>query len=74
MKNVVVTNSKQFKTTNQKACFFGMIPDGISLTAVRGFNLSKRSSMYLLKAIAALRAKTIHKITSNNLVPNPRSK
>lgn len=44
--------------------FFGLIiPFGISLMAVRGLSASNFLSRYRLKAIAALRANTIHSIT-----------
>lgn len=49
--------------TNHKALFDLIIPAGISLMAVRGFFASKLLSNQRLKAIAAERANTIHKIT-----------
>jgi hypothetical protein len=50
------------------------MPAGISLIAVRGFLLSISLSAHLLNAIAALLAKTIHKITYKNFIqsiPSP---
>jgi hypothetical protein len=47
--------------------FFGfIIPAGISLIAVRGFKASNFLSIYLLKAMAALRAVAMHNKTSKN--------
>lgn len=43
-----------------------MAPAGISLAAVRGFLASNPLSINLLKAMAALRANSIHKITSTS--------
>jgi len=45
-----------------------IIPAGISLIAVLGFNLSKCLSKYLLKAMAVDLAVTIQIITKKNLV------
>ena len=45
---------------------FLIFPAGISRWAVLGFNLSYFSSIHRLNAIAALLAKTIHKITNKN--------
>jgi hypothetical protein len=53
---------------NQIAARFDILPDGISRSFVRGFLASISLSTYLLKAIAALLAKTIAKITKINLV------
>lgn len=64
IKKVVATNRAQLISTNHKACFFFTIPAGISRTAVLGFNASNRSSIYRLKAMAALRANTIQSITA----------
>jgi len=54
-------------TVNTKALFAEIIPEGISLIAVLGFFASKFLSRYRLKAIAALRAKTIQRTTKMNL-------
>lgn len=59
-------NSKQFKKTKMSAFLAFIILDGISRTAVLGFKTSKCLSIYLLNAIAALRANTIHKMTNKN--------
>ena len=61
---VVAINNKLFIITKVNALEGEIIPDGISRIAVRGFFSSMALSMYLLKAIAALRAKTIHSITN----------
>jgi hypothetical protein len=61
---VVATNNILLTITNAKAGLGPITPAGISLLAVRGFKLSKRLSIHLLKPIAALRAKTIHKSMS----------
>ena len=53
-----------FKITNRSALDAAITPLGISLMAVRGFLASKLRSRYLLKAIAALRAVTMHKSTN----------
>ena len=58
----------QLIITKTNALFALMIPDGISLMAVRGFLASKCLSSQRLKAIAALRAKIIQNITSSNLI------
>ena len=51
----------------KNSAFFGLIiPAGISLMAVRGFKASNFLSIKRLKAIAELRAVTIHTNTSNN--------
>ena len=57
---VVATNKILLIITKTKAFLSPITPAGISLLAVRGFNLSKRLSIQRLKPIAALRAKTIH--------------
>ena len=51
---------------NTKAFSALIIPAGISLMAVLGFNLSKCLSKYLLKAIAVDLAVTIHIMTKKN--------
>ena len=56
----------ELKITNSIAFLEVIIPEGISLIAVRGFNASKFLSSQRLKAMAALLAKIIHPITSNN--------
>ena len=58
----------QLKTTNNIAFFEVIIPAGISLIAVRGFNASKFLSNQRLKAMAALLAKIIQRITKINLI------
>ncbi len=56
----------QLLITKSKAFLPEIIPAGISRIAVRGFFASKFLSSHRLKAIAALRAKIIHKITINS--------
>lgn len=56
----------QFTITKVKAEDAEIFPAGISLVTVLGFLASIFLSKYLLKAIAAFRAKTIHSITSAN--------
>jgi hypothetical protein len=54
-----------------RASFAEILPAGISLTAVRGFNASISLSKYRLKAIAAFLAVTIHtNINKNNFHSN----
>ena len=61
------TNSKQFTITKFSADFALIEPLGICLTIfVLGLAVSISLSIYLLKAIAAERAKIIHKITKAN--------
>jgi hypothetical protein len=59
----------------KKSAFFELILlVGISLLEVLGFALSINLSIYLLNAIAELRANTIHRITkskSKHLKENP---
>jgi hypothetical protein len=69
MNQVVRINNPEFTRVNTNAFFGVMIPLGISLMAVLGFSASHFLSRYLLKAMAALRAKTIQRITSSNLIP-----
>ena len=66
MNQVVIQKPMQFKMTKSSALFALMMPAGISLEIVRGFCSSISLSMYLLNAIAALRAKTIQSKTSKN--------
>jgi hypothetical protein len=67
--NIVVTQNKmQFTITKINAAFGLIIPVGISLFFVRWFFLSYSRSIYLLKLIAALRAKTMHNITKNKVI------
>ena len=54
----------QLIITNRSASFAETLPAGMSRMSVRGFFASIFLSRYLLKAIAAFRAKTIHKITA----------
>ena len=60
-------NAIQLNITNSKALLAFIIPAGISLIAVRGFLASKLASSQRLKAIAAERAKTMQRITRDNL-------
>lgn len=57
----------QLIMVNQSTDSAESIPAGISRIAVRGLRASKLRSRYLLKAIAALRAVTIHTNTNKNL-------
>jgi|ERR1051326_498315 hypothetical protein len=66
MKNVVVINKRQLIITKDKAFFSEMIPFGISRICVRAFLLSNVTSAHRLNAIAALRAKTMQRITRRN--------
>ena len=59
-------NKTLFNITKIKAERAEITPEGISLAAVLGFLRSMSLSRYLLKAIAALLAKTIHKRTKIN--------
>jgi hypothetical protein len=59
----------QLKITNSKVFLLEIIPLGISRMAVRGFNASKFLSSQRLKAIAALLAKIMQRITSINVYP-----
>lgn len=71
MKKVVDTKSPQFIITKINAAFGFMLPFGISLTAaVLSFALSMSRSMYLLKAMAALLAKTMHRTTFKRSIPS----
>jgi hypothetical protein len=60
MNKVVITKAKALRTVKVRAAKGLIIPDGISLILVLGFLKSISRSKYLLKAIAALLAKTIH--------------
>ena len=61
---MVTTKSTQLIITKMSAALGFMLPFGISRTAaVRLFALSIARSIYLLKAMAALRAKTMHNTT-----------
>ena len=67
-KDALTQNKTVFMMTNLSADSDFMRPLGISLTSdVLGFLASISRSRYRLKAMAALRAKTIHKTTSMNL-------
>lgn len=66
MKYVATINKTQFTITKVSADEAEILPAGISLVSVLGFLASICRSKYLLKAIAAFRAKTIQKITSTN--------
>lgn len=61
-------NNTQLITINHKALLGEITPAGISLTAVLGFFSSISLSIYLLKAIAALLAKTITAKTFKNKI------
>ena len=63
MNQVVVMNAPQLSIVNQSAALAEMIPAGISRMAVRGFFASMFRSAHRLKAIALVRAKTIHRST-----------
>ena len=69
MNQVVAIKAMQLIITNINALLAEIIPAGISRIAVRGFLASKLLSSQRLKAIAALRAKTIQRMTNNNLKP-----
>lgn len=66
MKYVAITNNKQLIIMKNNAFFGFIIPDGISLIAVRGFKASNFLSTKRLKAIAELRAVIIHNNTNAN--------
>ena len=66
MNHVHTTNKTEQIMVNHKALFAEITPEGISLIAVLGFLESNCRSEYRLKAIAAERANTIHKITNPN--------
>lgn len=70
MKNVQVMNRMQLTIVNNKTLFAFNRPAGISRIAVLGFFASKLLSKYRLKDMAALRAKTIHRITRTNFSNN----
>lgn len=61
-------NNRQLMRIKASAFFLEMIPAGISRIAVRGFNLSNRSSIYRLNAMAALRANTIQSTTNKSKI------
>ena len=63
MKNVVVINAMELIKTRKIADVGETIPLGISLSFVLSFFESRLLSMYLLKAMAAVRAKIIQRIT-----------
>lgn len=64
MNHAHTTNNTDVITTKASAAPGLITPAGISRTLVRGFNSSMSRSRYLLKAIAALLAKIIHKTTN----------
>ncbi len=69
---VVRINKVLLRAANNKAFWGEIFPSGISLVAVLGFTASISLSKYLLKAIAAERAKTIQRRTSTkSLRVNP---
>ena len=58
----------QFTKTKRNADLAFMVPFGISLiSAVLGFAVSTSLSIYRLNAMAALRAKIMHRSTKSNL-------
>ena len=61
-----IIKAMQLKTTNSIAFLEVIIPEGISLIAVRGFKASNVLSSHRLKAMAALLAKIIHATTNKN--------
>src|SRR5262245_54320602 len=63
MNQVQVMKARLHKITMVSAEPGEIAPEGISRTAVRGFCASKRRSIKRLKAMAALRANTMHRIT-----------
>lgn len=63
MNQVVMTKANAMITTKMMAEVGLMTPEGISLSTVRAFCASMRLSVYLLNAIAALRAKSMHNKT-----------
>src|SRR5690349_22037877 len=60
------TNSAEQIIVNTSALLALMMPEGISRIAVLGFLASKCLSRYLLNAIAADLANTMHKTTNPN--------
>jgi hypothetical protein len=74
MNQVATINAIQLMITKIKALFAEIIPAGISLMAVRGFLESKFLSSQRLKAIAALRAKIMQRMTSKSLINKPLRK
>ena len=67
MNQVTAMNKMLLMATNNAALGLEIIPAGISRTAVRGLSLSNFSSIYRLKAMAALRANTIHNTTARRM-------
>ena len=63
MNQVVVMNATQFSMQKANAALGPMIPEGISLAAVRGLCASMFRSAQRLKLMAALRANTIQSST-----------
>jgi hypothetical protein len=63
MKNVTVIKKRLLIITKSSALPGFITPAGISRIAVRALSLSKSLSIYLLKAIAALRANIIQSKT-----------
>ncbi len=66
MKKVVAINRQQLMMTKMITLFELKMPAGISLIFVRGFMASISLSCHLLKAIAAVLANTIHKMTNKS--------
>ncbi len=60
-------NKTEVTITKNNALLFEIMPAGISLIAVRGFNASNRASNQRLNPIAALRANTMHNTTSKKI-------
>ena len=64
MKAVVTVKAADIRIVNRRAASGDTMPAGISRMAVRGFFASKWRSSHRLKAIAALRAVTMHTRTA----------
>ena len=66
MKYVVRTNKADDRITNVSEAEAEIVPAGISRERVRSFTASIFLSAYLLNAMAAVRAKTMRRITLTN--------
>lgn len=66
IKAAAIVKMRALITTKRSALDAAISPAGISRSAVLGFRASKFLSRYLLNAMAALRAVTIHTITRRN--------
>lgn len=67
MKAVVIINAMQLMITKASAAEGEILPEGISRMAVLGLMASMRASSQRLKAMAALRAKTMAAKTKTNI-------